>query len=131
MPLPGGLGGGAPGQGMPQITGTAPNPSAPRPERTGGTTMPVDPKGLLEAAKVNIKIAITLLDQSLPLFGSGSEEGGSIIKALSSLNKTFGQSSAEDLQATQLQNMFASMGPKAAPQGGGGMPPDLIKAMGG
>jgi uncharacterized membrane protein len=109
----------------------------------GGMTMPSKPSGTLEMAKVNVQTAMTLMEQVLQEFGSSSDEGTAIIKALQSLSKYFGKQTAEDLSNTQLQNMFAKMAPQAeagmgqgggmaggsGSGGGGGMPPELMNML--
>jgi hypothetical protein len=133
--------------GLPRMTGGAPQPPGQNDARMGGLTMPAKPSGELEMAKVNVQIAMTLMEQVLPLYGSGSDEGGAIIKALQSLSKDFGKQSAEDLSSSQLMNMFSqiggpppggggpmppggmAVGQGGGPPGGGGLPPELMQML--
>lgn len=100
----GGKPGGAPG-GMPQ---------SPRP---GGTPMakPQEKEGMKEAARVNIHIAMNMLEQALPPFGSESKEGKAVLKILGMLSKEFGKQDASDLVPAEVLQMN-----KALPQAGGG-----------
>lgn len=100
---------------------------------------PAEKEGLKEAARVNVHIAMNMLEQALPHFGSESKEGKAILKHLSGLSKDFGESDASDLvpaeilqmnkslpQAgggTEVQRMLAQMQQQGgAPKPGGGMP---------
>ena len=96
--------GGAPG-GMPQ---------SPRP---GGTPMakPQEKEGLKEIARTNIHIAMNMLEQALPVFGTESKEGGKLIDILKSLSKSFGHQEASDLVPAQIGQMNKSL-----TQAGGG-----------
>lgn len=76
---------------------------------------PQQKEGLKEAARVNIHIAMNMLEQALPVFGSESKEGMSIIKILGMLGKDFGKSDASDLVPAEVLQMN-----KALPQAGGG-----------
>jgi len=61
-------------------------------------------KGETEQAKANVQMAVHILEQSLPLLGSDSEEGASVLKALSMLSKSFaGKKSADLVPAEQMQ----------------------------
>ena len=106
------------GAGAPQggaQGGMPPQPQAgPKP---GGTPMakPQEKEGLKEAARVNVHIAMNMLEQALPVFGSEAKEGKSILKILSMLSKEFGQSDASDLVPAEILQMNKSL-----PQAGGG-----------
>lgn len=108
------LAGGGGAQQPPQ--GGAPGmPTAgPKP---GGAPMakPQEKEGLKEAARVNIHISMNMLEQALPIFGSESKEGKSILKILNMLAKDFGQNDASDLVPAEVMQMN-----KALPQAGGG-----------
>src|SRR5580700_7067561 len=54
-------------------------------------TSPQQNAGVQKAAMVDISMAMDLLEKSLPPFGSESEEGKSLLSALSGLSKTFGE----------------------------------------
>jgi len=136
--------------GAPNITGGPPVVPPQQGARSGGLTLPGKPSGILAVAKVNVQIAMTLMEQALGEFGSGSEEGGAIIKALQSLSKSFGKQNADDLSEAQLKNMLAQSGvgapampppggnptlpgggapPPGAGMSGGGLPPELMKML--
>ena len=109
-----GGGGGAPG-GMPK-PGAPMQPQAGGP-KPGGAPMakPQQKEGIKEAARVNIHIAMNMLEQALPAFGSESKEGKSVLKILSMLSKEFGKQDASDLVPAEVLQMNKSL-----PQAGGG-----------
>ena len=78
---------------------------------------PQNANGKLEAARVNIHLAMNMLEQALPAFGSETTEGKAIIRTLSSLAKDFGKKDAGDLVPAEIMSMVRSM-----PQMGGGSP---------
>jgi hypothetical protein len=89
-------------------------PAGPKP---AGSPMakPQEKEGLKEAARVNIHIAMNMLEQALPVFGSESKEGKSVLKILNMLSKEFGQADASDLVPAEVLQMNKSL-----PQAGGG-----------
>jgi hypothetical protein len=89
-------------------------PGGPKP---GAAPMakPQEKEGLREAARVNIHIAMNMLEQALPVFGSESKEGKSVLKILNALSKEFGESDASDLVPAEILQMNKSL-----PQAGGG-----------
>ena len=63
-------------------------------------------KGETEQAKANVQIAMSTLEQALPLLGSESEEGSVVLKALTMLSKVFAGKRSQDLTAAEhMQNM--------------------------
>lgn len=102
--------------GQPQSAPAA-QPSPAAGAKPGGTPMakPQEKEGLKEAARVNIHISMNMLEQALPVFGSESKEGKSILKILNMLSKEFGQNDASDLVPAEVLQMN-----KALPQAGGG-----------
>lgn len=72
-------------------------------------------------ALAQVQMAIDLLEQTLPVFGSDSDEGSAILDTLSKLGKQFGEKreKARGLIPSEIMNLVASL-PKGA---GGGMPP--------
>ena len=109
------LAGGGAAQAAPSGMPKPPMPAAgPKP---GGAPMakPQEREGLKEAARVNIHIAMNMLEQSLPIFGSESKEGKSVLKILSMLSKEFGKTDASDLVPAEVLQMNKSL-----PQAGGG-----------
>jgi hypothetical protein len=76
---------------------------------------PQEKEGLKESARVNIHIAMNMLEQALPVFGAESKEGRGILKILSMLSKEFGKQDASDLVPAEILQMNKSL-----PQAGGG-----------
>jgi hypothetical protein len=73
-----------------------------------------EPKmGSKEGALVNIGMVIDLLEQSLPALGADSEEGKTIMDAISKLNKA----STNELQQAEIMQLMRSL-----PQAGGATP---------
>jgi hypothetical protein len=108
-----------------------PNPmsaAAPSNEAPGGGPMstPGPKEGEIQKARVNISMVFQLLEQSLPAFGSQSEEGKSVLQALSTLTKRFGKDrqKADQLIPAELMQLVQSV-----PGMGGGTP--AAQAMGG
>ncbi len=92
----------------------------------GGPMATPQPKeGVTQAAMVNMSMVFQLLEQSLPAFGSQSEEGKAILSALKTLTNKFGSSrqSANSLIPAELMQLVQSI-----PGMGGGSP--AAKAMG-
>ncbi len=104
------------GGGQPPAPGGAPGMPPPGP-KPGAAPMakPQEKEGLKEAARVNIHIAMNMLEQSLPVLGSETKEGKSVLKILSMLAKEFGDSDASDLVPAEILQMNKSL-----PQAGGG-----------
>lgn len=64
--------------------------------------------GEMEIAKSRVSIAMALLEQQLPVLGSDTEEGSTLLKALSLLSKQFsGKKSADLAPAELMQTMSA------------------------
>jgi len=107
---PGGASGGPPapgGAGLPPMGApmSGPNPGA----------------GEKQGAMLKVQQAMDLLEQSLPDFGSESEEGGAIIAVLGNLGKKFGgadRARSKELMPAELMNLLSNL-----PQGPGGMKP--------
>lgn len=71
-----------------------------------------------------VQVALKLLEQSLVPFGSGSQEGGAIMKAISALTKAFGKDEEKSKELMPAELKQALMGPGGAPpQPAGGAPP--------
>jgi hypothetical protein len=103
---PGGAGGDTPPPGGPV--------SAPM-------STPQKNEGEKHAALSQVQMAIDLLEQTLPPFGSESDEGQTVLDALKTLSKTFSskKDTARGLIPSEIMNLVSGM-PKGA---GGGMPP--------
>lgn len=99
------------------MPGAAPGGAAgvEKPGPTGPMPMPQDKEGLKEAARINVHIAMNMLEQALPVFGSETKEGKAILKHLSGLGKDFGDSDTSDLHPAELRQLVGAM-----PQAGGG-----------
>ena len=79
-----------------------------------------EPKmGNKEAALINISMAIDLLEQSLPAFGSVSEEGKKTLNAIRALSGLIGQkkSKTDELQQSEILQLLQTL-----PQAGGATP---------
>jgi len=104
--------GGAPQPGAPLPMG-APDPGAG--PAAAPMAKPQNKDGLKEAARINVHIAMNMLEQALPAFGSESKEGKAILRHLSGLAKDFGEHDAGDLVPAEVAQMVKSL-----PQAGGG-----------
>lgn len=107
-------------------TGTSPGPNpmaAAAPGNAapagGPMTTPQPKEGLSQAAMVNISMTFKLLEQSLQVFGSQSEQGKAVLSALKTLTGAFGEdrSKAESLIPAELMQLVQSI-----PGMGGGNP---------
>ena len=66
-------------------------------------------KGETEQAKANVQIAIVLLEQTLPMLGTDSEEGKAVLKALTMLSKSFAGKKSQDLAPAELMQLISGM----------------------
>ena len=75
--------------------------------------------GSKEAARINLGMAQDLLEQSLPAFGSDTEEGRAALSAISAINKVLGprKNKTNELQQSEILQMLQTL-----PQAGGGTP---------
>lgn len=108
-----------PPEAMQQLAAGQKQP-AQKPQGAGGPgaapmASPQPKEGQKEAARVNVHIAMNMLEQALPVFGSESKEGKAILKHLSGLSKDFGKDDASDLVPAEVMQLFKSL-----PQMGGG-----------
>lgn len=76
---------------------------------------PQDKRGLKAAAQTNIHIAVNMLEEALPAFGSESPEGAKIIKALNMLASMVAKKDSSDLVPAEILQMVRRL-----PQMGGG-----------
>jgi hypothetical protein len=118
-----GAGGGA--GSAPTAAGAPPTPAGPSPG--GGAprglpgpaasplSKPQDKRGLKAAAATNVHIAVNMLEEALPAFGSESPEGGKILAALKSLSSMVAKRDTSDLVPAEILQMVKNM-----PQMGGG-----------
>jgi len=117
----GAQGAGGPGAGPPP--GAPPAPTAPSPggappgqsPAAGPMSKPQEKKGLKAAAQTNVHIAVNMLEEALPAFGSESPEGAKILSALKSLGSMVAKKDTSDLVPAEILQMIKRM-----PQMGGG-----------
>jgi len=104
----------------------APDPNAPTPPMASPMSTPEPRLGTQESARINIGLAMDLLEQSLPGLGSESEEGQKVMAALRSLTGMMGARGGrtDSLKNAEILQMLQSL-----PQAGGATPE--MKAMGG
>jgi hypothetical protein len=105
-----------PGAGGPQGEGGQPGATPPG-QSPGAAPMssPQDKRGVKAAAHTNLHIAVNMLEEALPAFGSESEEGSNIIKALNILAKMIAKKDTSDLVPAEVLQMVRRL-----PQMGGG-----------
>ncbi len=109
-------GGGAPTPPGGQPPGGA-SQAPTQPPMASGMTTPQQQAGRQTMGHVQVQIAMQVLEQALPMLGSGSKEGAAVIRSLDSLAKTFGNKDNGDLVPAQILSMVQQM-----PQMGGGAP---------
>jgi hypothetical protein len=63
----------------------------------------------------NLHIAVTMLEEALPAFGSESEQGAAILSCLSKLSKFVAKKDQSELVPAEVMQMVSSL-----PQMGGG-----------
>ena len=114
---------GPPGAEGAVASGGAASPAAPA---ASPMATPAPKMGNIEAAKINIGMAIDLIEQSLPALNSESPEGQKAVAALRALTGIVGprRGAVNELQPSAILNLMHSL-----PQGMGG-PPEA-KALGG
>lgn len=100
-------------QGQASPSGAPPGVEKPGP--SSEMPQPQEKEGIKEAARVNIHIAMNMLEQALPAFGSETKEGKNVLKALNGLAKDFGDSDTSDLHPAEIRQLVGAM-----PQSGGG-----------
>jgi hypothetical protein len=76
---------------------------------------PQEKKGLKAAAHTNVHIAVNMLEEALPAFGSESPEGAKILAALKTLSQLIGKRDTSDLVPAEVLQMASRL-----PQMGGG-----------
>lgn len=86
---------------------------------------PQPKEGLAQAAMVNISMVLQLLEQSLPAFGSATDQGKAVLNALKTLTNTFGKSRSESdkMIPAELMGLVAGMKGGPAQQALGGQAP--------
>lgn len=98
-------GGGGPVGGSASMQGSSAAPV------TSQMTTPQDNEGEKQQAFVNIGMALDLLEKSLMPFGSETDEGNSLLKAIDSLTKVFGKhrTDTKNLIPAELQQLVGSI----------------------
>jgi len=97
---------------------------------------PQNPAGEKAMAAVNVKMAMDVLTNVLPIFGVTSEEGKTIMEVLNKMARQFGHETSkhQDAVPAEVAALVASLkgGPGAPPPTpvAGGMPPMAAPAPG-
>lgn len=119
------------GAGSPE-TGTPPNVLPGGAPEAAPMTTPEAPEGLREAAKVDVMLAVKVLERALPAFGFDTKEGKAILNTLKSFSKVFGTSeqSTSELMPAEIQSLMQQM-PQGAGGGPGAVPAPTAPAPGG
>jgi len=114
---------------MKLMQGGAPPGGAPGAGAAGGPvsapmTSPQPNEGEKQQAMAQVQMAIDLLEQTLPPFGSETEEGQTVLNALKTLSGKFAskKDKARGLIPAEIMNLVASL-PKGAGAGAGAPPP--------
>ena len=105
-------------QSQSDIAPTTPSASqadAETPPMGAPMSTPEPKEGEKAAAKINVQMAMELLQQSLPAFGSDSEEGKAIMKIVKDISKQFGEREAKtkELIPAEIIQMMQTL-PQAA-----------------
>lgn len=76
-------------------------------------------------ADVNVKLALDILTNTLPMYGSDSEKGQAILDSLRKLGKIFSTKlgDAKQLQPTEIASLLQASGQGQQPPLAGGAPP--------
>lgn len=95
------------------------NPNSPQPPSAAPMSNPEPRMGSQESARINIGLAMDLLEQSLPGLGAESDEGQKVMAALKSLTTMMGPRSSKtnSLKNAEILQMLQSL-----PGAGGGSP---------
>jgi len=95
------------------------DPNAPQAPAAAPMSNPEPRLGTQESARINIGLAMDLLEQSLPGLGAESEEGQKVMSALKSLTGMMGARSAKtnSLKNAEILQMLQTL-----PNAGGGSP---------
>ena len=121
-------GAGSPG-GMPAGGSPGAPPGAPQSAPVSSPMSTPEPKeGDKEGAYLQIQMTMDLLEKTLQAFGTESEEGDTVLKALSLLGKKFGEKreKSKEFVPAELMSLMQQMpkGPAGAhPPGPPGAPP--------
>lgn len=104
----GGAGAAGPGAQMPPVSSPMSTPQPAEGDKQGGM--------------VQVQMAMDLLEQTLPMFGSDSEEGKAILSALTGMSKKFSSNreKGRELIPSEIKNLVASLPQSAGGAGGAG-----------
>ena len=82
-------------------------------------TTPEVPKGNQEQARLNVMMALDMLQQALGTFGEESEEGQTLARVVSDITRRFGEreASTRELMPAEIMNLIQTL-----PQAGGATP---------
>lgn len=84
---------------------------------------PQQAKGLERVAAVNVGLAMKLLTQAVGVFPPGSDEGKSVLRALTTLSSKFGKQKDDELVPAQIMQMaMAQRGGQQAGMAAKGQP---------
>jgi len=110
---------GAAGTTTPEMTPEAEMSDTSTPPMSSPMSTPEPKMGNKEGAMVNISMAMDLIEQALPNFGSASPEGQKALSALRTLTGLLGQKKqkANELQQSEIIQMLQNL-----PQAGGSTP---------
>jgi len=110
---------GAAGTTTPEMTPEAEMSDTSTPPMSSPMSTPEPKMGNKEGAMVNISMAMDLIEQALPNFGSASPEGQKALSALRTLTGLLGQKKqkANELQQSEIIQMLQNL-----PQAGGATP---------
>lgn len=119
-----GQGGGAP---MPPTTpdAAAAQSDSETPPMGSPMSTPEPKMGTREGAMINLSMAMDLIEQALPAFGSESPEGAKALQVLRSLSGIIGgkKDKAKELQNAEIMQMLQNL-----PQAGGATPEGKVMA---
>lgn len=123
----GSAGANAPASAMPTPQSPTAMPQQPNeaPPMASPMTTPEPKSGNKEGARINVQMAMDLLQQSLPAFGSDSEEGKAILEIMKKMGSTFGMREAQtrELVPAEILQMIQTL-----PQAGGASPEQRVAA---
>lgn len=110
---------GGAGVTFPEMTPEADMSDSSTPPMSSPMSTPEPKMGNKEGAMVNISMAMDLIEQALPNFGSASPEGQKALSALRTLTGLLGQKKqkANELQQSEIIQMLQNL-----PQAGGATP---------
>lgn len=125
--LKGSAGGNASVGGSPNAQPVTAKPEQPNeaPPMASPMSTPEPKAGSVEGARVNVQMAMDLLQQSLPAFGPNSPEGKAVMDILGKLGSAFGMKEAQtrELVPAEILQMIQTL-----PQAGGASPEQRVAA---